>query len=360
MIAAALPLLAISALNQRAFKEVKFAPQPKLPTVFVRQYMEKVPQTRLSPKEIDGNHLEFEWVTVGYGTLPDGRGAARFATYSQQANTSATNKALDVTRMLLRLWTYNYGKLKFDHSQVYELGLIDVFLCWGGKAGGEQLFDEDPQTKSKVNTIYLYDLNSFTDPLEMAREVAHEYGHATLPAVGGFKEPEDWANGYLGEKLYLWMLNRDAKAGTLTPEDMMGVTKEQLQKWVDTNVAPVVTTVVLHGPDSELLKGTSKASMDAYLGLAMYSAQVLGEGVFARAMKLIGSTQAKDFPEAIVLAAQEPEQINVNIPEQCRGQAIWLPLAKGDIFGGKILQKKGSWVKVQPGTGAVIIKPSLP
>ena len=41
---------------------------------------------------------------------------------------------------------------------------------------------------------------------EACRELAHEYGHAVLPAIGGFKSPEDWANGYLGERLFLrWL-----------------------------------------------------------------------------------------------------------------------------------------------------------
>src|SRR5205807_841719 len=127
-------------------------------------------------------------------------------------------KAELVARMVLRL--YNQLQRHYHPGPPKGfLGIVDVYLCWGGTPGGEQRFDIEkvgkPPRQIDVNTIYIYDLASFKDPVEMAREVAHEYGHAVLPPVGGFGEPEDWGNGDAGERVFMRWLSEEMPAGRM-------------------------------------------------------------------------------------------------------------------------------------------------
>ena len=87
--------------------------------------------------------------------------------------------------MLLRLWQMCSEKLGIDHPIRYG-SVVHVYLAEGGKAGGEQA------VIGKKSCIYIYHVEDFTNPVEMAREIAHEYGHAIIPAIGGFRSPEDW------------------------------------------------------------------------------------------------------------------------------------------------------------------------
>ena len=76
---------------------------------------------------------------------------------------------------------------------------FDVWLCAGGQSGGEQW----------RSNLYLYSLQEPRSSIEWIREVVHEYSHLALPAVGGYQEPEYWANGYLGERLLVRWLQRE-------------------------------------------------------------------------------------------------------------------------------------------------------
>ena len=74
---------------------------------------------------------------------------------------------------------------------------VDVWLDENGPAGGEELSGH----------LYLTGIDVARPPAEWVRELAHEYAHLTLPKVGPYSEPEKWANGYLGERLFLkWLL----------------------------------------------------------------------------------------------------------------------------------------------------------
>jgi hypothetical protein len=79
---------------------------------------------------------------------------------------------------------------------------FDVWLCQKGQSGGEQYH----------NNLYLYDLDAPRSSIEWLREIVHEYGHLALPPIGGYKAPEYWANGYLGERLLVRWLYQDARA----------------------------------------------------------------------------------------------------------------------------------------------------
>ncbi len=85
---------------------------------------------------------------------------------------------------------------------------FDVWLCRTGRAGGEQW----------GRNLFFYDLDAPRSSIEWIREVAHEYSHLALPPVGGYKDPEYWASGYLGERLIIRWLQRTAGGPALVAQ----------------------------------------------------------------------------------------------------------------------------------------------
>lgn len=360
-------LLATLVLGQdQAASRVLYIGDPEKATtrlaVFIRDEKMETPKT--SPKKFGDppQPLSFEWVVAGLARRSGANKEAfnaKFRVFSQERKTE-NDKAPKVVRMLLRLWECNALRYSLDHARIYNDGTVDVYLCWGGDAGGEQLFDEDvdPTGIKRVNTIYIYDLNSFKNPVEMAREIAHEYGHATLPAVGGFKEPEDWGNGYLGEKIYLRYLRDELKAKRIEQIDAMDCTLEQLDAWVKKNVDPLVQRTAEEGPMFGLLEGTGQAAMDAYIGLNLLLDQILPPRVYAAALRDTGSTQAKDFAAGVIRTVENYETgIVLDIPPTIRKQ-LWVPVGRGSVRGADVLKKSRGWWLIKPGLSAVTILPA--
>ncbi|HEY0866580.1 MAG TPA: hypothetical protein VGE01_04350 [Fimbriimonas sp.] len=329
------------------------------PRLFLWVLGDRMPTPKLSPKRFGENKIpfEFDWLTPAYARLQPNKVSLRFRVYSQERRQEG-DLAPQVAQTLLRLFDRNFWQLGIDHNPVYNDGIIDVYLCWGGQAGGEQLYDQEVVRNRpvKVNTIYIYDLASFTEPVEKLREVAHEYGHASLPPIGGFDEPEHWANGYLGEKINLAYLRDGLAKGWFTPDDTMGATQAQLDLWVKSNVEPLVAKAASDPPSEPRLAGKDKASMDAYIGLAAYMNALLPPKTFTRSMALTGSIKATDYPAGIALAVEEASQ-KLQIPAYLLGKKIWVPTSDGTVTGATVLKKKGGWAQVQPKTPELTIVP---
>lgn len=325
-----------------------------LPRTMFQVPMERMETPKISPKW----GWQFEWC-VPVLCKPDGvnpRFYPRFRVFEQQKK-DAGDLAEQVGQMCARLWELTVTRLRMDHKLPTNMGIVDIFLCFGGKAGGEQLIDEDKQeltdfnTPRKVNTIYIYAVQTFTDPVEMAREVAHEYGHAILPPVGGFKEPEDWANGYLGERLYLKWFRDLLAAKVLGPQDVMGAEVEELDAWLSRKVDPLVNAAAMRGPDLGILSKPGPKAMDAYIGLVMYAESLLPTPVFARSLKVITAAAAEAYPKAMVEATSEVTSYVCHVPKALVNKPIWIPLGKGKLIGEVgIVKKIGDWAQVKSGT----------
>lgn len=318
----------------------------------------------LSPKKfgVPAKPWEFGWVSRSLPFIaPNNQYELRFRVFSQEKK-EKDDPGLKTNRMLTALWDEMFTRAKVDHSKQYNGRIIDVYLCWGGQAGGEQRFDATTvktptgDVRVNLNTIYIYDVNSFTDPMEMAREVAHEYGHAVLPAIGGYTAPEGWANGFLGEKVFLSWLRDGMADGRLTTADSMGATKDQIDAWLKVHSEPLISAAAQVLPTPASLKDTSAHGMDKYLGLALLANQVLPNSVFWHSMIYTGSTEAKDYPAALVVATAEPDEYEVKIPKFLADKPLWLPLGKGKVSKAKILKIQGSWTQLQAPEGTFTVK----
>lgn len=323
----------------------------------VLQKFERLDPPKLSPKAFKGTHWEFDWVTSGYGR-PAGTEdlGLRFRVFSQQRKPEQ-DLAQMVAVMDVRMWQILYHKYKLDHPVAdRDLRQVDEYLCWGGVPGGEQMFAQDNEggVTRRVNAIYIYDLASFTNPLEMAREVAHEYGHAVLPAIGGFKAPEDWANGFLGEKLFLTWLRDAYRTGSIDSSAVMGTSLPQLEAWVGKNVDPLIVEAAIHAPTAKALGGVGPRAMDRYIGLVLYADSVLPANVVARSLKLTGSASAADYPAALVNAAA-PASYTLKVPRMLQGKTTWIPLGRSQVKGAKVLARAAGWAQIQPLGGSVTV-----
>jgi hypothetical protein len=73
-----------------------------------------------------------------------------------------------------------------------RLGPVDVWLCEDGKPGAQ----------SSGSNIHIFSAGTHRAPEEWVRQLCHEFGHAALPGVDHFPEPEPWSNGAMGELIF--------------------------------------------------------------------------------------------------------------------------------------------------------------
>jgi molybdate transport system ATP-binding protein len=123
------------------------------PRVMLFRTGERLPEFKYSPK----HKWPFEWVMAGLGrkSAQSPNFELRLRVFSQLKK-EKNDPLLPVCRMTMRLWELNVSKLGLDHAYQYNNRIVDIYLCWGGKAGGEQLFDKDTENgiERKVNTIF--------------------------------------------------------------------------------------------------------------------------------------------------------------------------------------------------------------
>jgi hypothetical protein len=341
---------------------------PNNQNIAVQQRLDRLEPAQVAPKIFGEQRWEFDWVTWGFGGLGEKDvKALRLRVFSQERK-GENDKAPMVARMAMQIWDRCFHRFKLDHVRELNHGIVDFYLCFGGEAGGEQLLGEEimpNQTQPvKVNTIYIYKMQSFTDPIEMAREVAHEYGHAILPPIGGFKQPEVWASGYLGEKIFLKWIRDGMISKQLGPEDAMGASLPGLNSWIAANVDKPVTAAATQFPESRLIN-ESRGGMDAFTGLAMYVEALCPPSVFLRALQYTRDahfaktdvTPPTDFAEKVVLACSEVENLTFSVPIQLMTKKpIWIPLGKGTLSGATVISRREGWAQVVPLMQNIVVK----
>ncbi|MBS1701208.1 MAG: hypothetical protein JST12_06075 [Armatimonadetes bacterium] len=325
----------------------------------VRQRSEPLEVAKLSPLKFppENKPFAFEWLTEGYGHAwtPTDEYQLRFRVFSQDRKVH-DELAPTTARLLLNLWKYNFTELKIDHKPDYNKSCVDVYLCFSGDPGGEQLFDEDSQAKgisTKVNTIYIYDMPSFKEPLEKVREVCHEYGHASLPAVGGYDKPEYWANGYLGENFFMSWL---AKQTSINSDLLYGCDPKILRDYVARVCYPMVAKGAMNFPGNSWLAGKSEEHMNRYIGLMLWMQEILPANIVAQSMKLMRSYDPKDVPASIVDACDGIDGLSIKVPSFLVGKKVWLPFGRHTISGAKVLGKSDNWIALYAPKTPIVVR----
>ncbi|MEO7453458.1 MAG: hypothetical protein ABIV13_01700 [Fimbriimonadales bacterium] len=334
-------LLFIAAVTQ-SDRVVTTLPTPDAsPRLFV-----SLGRSALSPPFIDPKYDgEFPFFADGLAggalsTLPP---RVRFRVFAQSAK--SRDFMVPVARTLIRIWDESITRLNFDHPTRYGL-TVHVFLCDGGMAGGEQLFVKSRSNRdnfANYNAIYLYHVESLKDPMEAVREVAHEYGHAILPGIGGFREPEEWANGSLGERLFIRFLLRSTNVET---SDLFGLEKSRLKGWLAVHADPLAGFIARRRIDQTTLAGVGPAATNEYLGLMLLIDDLFPDLV-GRALKLSGGQTAMDGLKGAIEAVNEQKGWVIDVPP-FYGNEVWIPIAgKCDWTGATPIQALGAWTKVR-------------
>lgn len=303
-------------------------------------------RAQLSPPFIDPLHeWEFPYFAEGVAgsSLSTLNPRVRFKAFAQSAK--SRDLLAPVTRTLLRAWDESVSRLNIDHPVKYAL-LVHVFICDGGKAGGEQTIvrSRSPRDNfASYNAIYLYHAEGMTNPIEAVREVVHEYGHALLPPIGGFKQPEDWANGSLGERLFMRYLYRSEN---VDPADLFGADKNAFKSWLAVNADPLAGAIARRRIDQTTLAGVGPAAYNEYLGLMLLIDDLFPDLV-GRALKLSGGQTAIDGLKGAIEAVNEQKGWVIDVPGHY-GNEVWIPIAgKVSWSGARRLQTLGAWTKVR-------------
>jgi hypothetical protein len=121
------------------------------------------------------------------------------------------------------------------------------------------------------NNIYLYNLDDGRSSIEWIREIAHEYGHLAIPAIGGaYTSPEAWANGYIGERLMVRWLADPNLAGPTEVERVWGRTFAGYPNFKTVLIDPPMGTFESIGLDRPTLDRSDEIGMRYVIGLLLW------------------------------------------------------------------------------------------
>lgn len=324
--------------------------------LIVRTAMKEVPHPISDPTD---PKTVYPFLSTGYARRADAtagmQATLRFEVYAEhQEDLSYADR---VCLFLLRLWDMLSSRLDMDHPLQYRR-TVSVFLKREGKPGGEQQITVGPDETGrpiKRNTIHIYDIASLTDPLQMCRELAHEYGHAVLPAIGGFREPEEWINGLMGERLFLRWLLEDMEAGRIPPAEAFDLQPEALKAWLVPRADRLSADVLAKG----LAATSDLRDADKFLGFVLAVESVYGGKLLGRGLMLANGNEPEDALRGITRAISERDELTLSVPKVAGGKPFWALLPGSDwvLAGGKLLEaREGGWVRLEPTADGITAK----
>jgi hypothetical protein len=118
-----------------------------------------------------------------------------------------------VLQVFLRTHVYAQEYLGLDRVNTEGLP-IRVYLTEEGPTGAEE---DDGK-------VFFFNVGNGRESVEWLREVCHEAGHLFLPQIGPFEGDDRWANGAVGERLFMQWLMEEAGnvAGERWPSEAAG------------------------------------------------------------------------------------------------------------------------------------------
>ena len=279
---------------------------------------------------------------------PDGY-LRRFIVHVPEAD--ALPAARSAARILLTLLGQMHRHTGYDHPA--SARSLDVWLTAGphtgvgGDIGGEQ----------RGTSIYVFALSAERTPLEWLRELAHEYGHFALPGIAGYTAPEEWANGLLGERLFLKWLAEDLGAGTLAATQAPYLDVKSIRTYVEKQVVPLINRIARAGADPRSFRRRDAEGMDTFTALALYTDTVYGSTALWNAFSYTSPQKGPfptgpDFYTGVTGSLQSRLTLRITppvSPAQGAGEAFYAWLPRGDFASAR--SPGSAWkIAFQPAT----------
>jgi hypothetical protein len=249
------------------------------------------------PNYRDGKyHQPYHFACHVYVPIPSPDGASEPLYQRRFLVCAASPDGLEFARNVARFLVILYGERKERIRDDHPLNLptVNVWLTERVETG----LSPDTGGEEFQNQIYLYNIHRERPAIEWAREIAHEYGHYALPGISGFKEPEEWANGVLGERLFLKWIRDDLRASRLTPEEVVFVTPGLLDDFYGHVIWPLIRRIMREGIDPQMITHTKADGMNYYTGLALYVDTLYGTPALVAAIQDTHSASPLTFPRA--------------------------------------------------------------
>jgi hypothetical protein len=195
--------------------------------------------------------------------------------------------ARQTARLIARLLRLHYEHFGREVTFPRDADIADIWLS-------PELSPGDPEAggETQDNQVYFFATGSSRSPIEWTRTVAHEWGHLTMNAARGFREPENDAGGFLGERLYLKWLRADQNISP-APDD--GVVRSGLDLYYERQILPLISRFNRSGPVSKTLSAMTQESMDLYIGGVLASDTADGSLLTGRALRNIEGIRPQDF-----------------------------------------------------------------
>ncbi len=201
--------------------------------------------------------------------------------------------AARLTHVLLRMLCYSRFHLALPPAT--QTAVPKVWLCETGPTGAEQYLDN----------IFFYDVGRERKPVEWLREAAHEWGHRALPKMGRFHEPEAYAEGMLGELIFLQYLAEEAgmvtgapwpsEAAQMAVQGLWGSGQVDLHRYlVDTRRA-TVDFWLAQGPNSDLQAGLGREAFMYLIGAMAWVGAAHGDSLLAATLAKAPGESPADF-----------------------------------------------------------------
>ncbi len=249
----------------------------------------------------------------------------RFAVYAPHADDLPI--ARRAARLLVLIYSEVHTRLKFDHPFGQALFVfLNPNSYQNADAGGEQFRDR----------VYIFSIYSHRSPIEWMREIAHEYGHYILPGVTGFTSPEAWANGVLGERLFLYWIGEDTAAGNIDKKELPFVTTKELEDYQALQTIPLISRIQRRTIlSSSYFSRTDSTGMDDYTALVLYTTALYGSSQLRYAFSYTAPqpgtplVKAPDFLKGVEHSLDSADSLLIHLPVNAHSKIapllIYLP-----------------------------------
>ncbi len=248
----------------------------------------------------------------------DGPTRVVFLHYQDEADAALARRTARLCARLLRLHLAHFGqRAPFPRRAPAAHVFLRRDAPLGSENAGGQTWGEN---------VWLFSTSRPRTDIEWTRTVAHEWGHLTLYAARGYREPENDAAGFLGERLYLKWLREEGTSPLLANDpDGDGVDQAGLDIYHERQIAPLIARFRAAGPNAPAFLRTDRDAdaMDLYVGTVLASDTAFGSRLLGEALARVESDDGPHpFLNALrqTVAAQQPT-LFVRLP-------AWVPLAR--------------------------------